>query len=181
MLLKRQQELIFISPTDFSAGNYDNGYSLAVASIYHFNETVSLTGTLSFHRAEGSLGYSGVTPAVDGYSIDNPDKPNIYAYEVAVGLRANFSEKMVKPYFAFRTGFLFTNVSYRSISNFYQDDWYNRGWKENHRIAFYLSPGLGLNFTLLDNLNFLIEARFNIITGTDYSFIPITTGIQYEL
>ncbi len=168
-----------VSTTDISSRNLENGYSIAVSPVYYFNETISLLGTFAFHRAEGGLEYSGVVPAIDSYSINNPDKPNIYAYEIALGLRANFSDKLVKPYFVIRTGFLFTSVSHLASSYF--SDWYFPHWQEKHRIALFISPGLGVNFSLLKNLNFLIEARLNITTGTDYSFIPVTTGIQLRL
>lgn len=170
-----------VSKTDFDARNLENGYSFAVSPVYHVNETISVLGVFAFHRAEGGISGSGIMPAVDGYSIDNPDKPNIYAYEVAFGLRANFSDKIVKPYFSLRTGFLFTNVSHFSAPVYFSNTWYSQGWDAQHRIALFISPGLGVNFSLLNNLNFLIEARFNITTGTDYSFFPVTTGIQYRL
>ncbi len=169
-----------VSTPDNSSTIFDNGYSFAVSSIYNFNETISLMGTLAFHRAEGGISGS-LYPTAQGYSINNPDKPNIYAYEINFGLRANFSDKMVKPYFVIRTGFLFTNVSHLSISNFYNNGYYAQGWKENNRIAIFISPGLGLNFSLMENLNFLLEARFNLTTGTDYSFFPVTTGFQLRL
>ena len=168
-----------ISTSDLSSTNIDNGYSLTVSPLYYFNETISVFGVFTFHRTEGSIG-SGTALDAAGYSIDNPNKPNDYAYEVALGLRANFSDKMVKPYFVIRTGFLFTNFA--TFEQYYSNfiGTYSSGWDRKHRLALYISPGLGINFSLIKNLNFLFEARFYMTTGTDYYFVPVTTGIQYK-
>ncbi len=169
-----------VSNSDLSSRNLDNGYSLTVSPIYYFNETISMFGVFSFHRSEGTINNSGIVWATaEGYSIDNPYKANSYAYEIALGLRANFSDKMVKPYFVIRIGFLLTNSAI--FSGYYMGPNVQNStlWDRKHRLALYISPGFGLNFNLVNNLNFLFEARFNMTTGTDYSFIPVTTGIQY--
>jgi len=168
-----------VSTTDLSSRNIDNGYSLTVAPVYYFNNTISVFGVFAFHRVEGSIVSGGPVAFADGYSIDNPNKPNNYTYEFGLGLRANFSDKMVKPYFVVRTGFLLNNSA--TFSGYYSDFSvaYSTVWNRKYRIALYISPGLGVNFSLLKNLNFLFEARFNMTTGTDYSFIPVTTGVQY--
>ncbi len=169
-----------ISNSNLSSKNLDNGYSLTVSPIYYFNETISVFGVFTFHRAEGAINNGGIVWAdATGYSIDNPNKPNDYAYEIALGFRANFSDKMVKPYFVVRTGFLLTNSAI--FSGYYSGPYEinTNGWDRKHNLALYISPGLGLNFSLIRNLNFLFEARFYMTTGTDYSFVPVTTGIQY--
>jgi len=173
---------IDLTSTMFATSNYENGYSVSISSIYQINKTFSLMGTLGFHRAEGGIS-GGNMPASSGYSIDNTDKPNIYAYEIGLGLRSNFSDKIVKPYFVIKTGFLFTNVSYLTYSYIGGNGGqiYQAGWDQKHRIALYISPGFGLNFNLLSNLSFLVEARFNMTTGSDYSFMPVTTGFQFKL
>jgi hypothetical protein len=169
-----------ISNSDLSSRNLDNGYSLTVSPIYYFNKTISVFGVFTFHRAEGALNNGGIVWAdAEGYSIDNPTKPNSYAYEIALGLRANFSDKMVKPYFVVRTGFLLTNNAFFSGYYFGPSGLNSTIWDRKHKLALYISPGFGINFNLIKNLNFLFEARFNMTTVTDYSFVPVTTGIQY--
>ncbi len=170
-----------VSTAEFSSSNMENGYSFALSPVYNFNKTLSLFGVFAFHRMEGAINNGGTTLDQAGYSIDNPNKPNDYTYELAIGLRANFSHKPVKPYFVVRTGFLFSNTAFSPIYYGMGPDMYSVGWNRKHRVAFYISPGLGVNFSLLKNLNFLIEARFNITTGMDYSFIPVLTGFQYRL
>ncbi len=170
-----------VSATELSTSNMENGYSFSLSPVYYFNKTLSLFGVFAFHRMEGAVSSGGPVLDEAGYSIDNPNKPNDYSYEIAIGLRANFSNKPVKPYFVVRTGFLFSNTAFSPIYYGMGPDMYSAGWNRKHRIAFYISPGLGVNFSLLKNLNFLIEARFNITTGMDYSFIPVITGFQYRL
>ncbi len=126
-----------ISSPNTSSTSLDNGYSLTVSPIYYFNKTISVFGVFTFHRAEGAVNNGGTALAA-GYSIDNPYKPNDYAYELALGLRANFSDKIVKPYFVIRTGFLFTNLAMFSV---YYSDFtgnYADGWVRKHSLALYI-------------------------------------------
>lgn len=175
---------IDLTSTMFSSSNFDNGYSISISPAYQINKSFTLMGTFGFHRAEGGIS-GGIMAAPMGYSIDNPNKPNIYAYEIGLGLRSNLSDKIVSPYFVIKTGFLFTEVSHQTYSYYPSPSmkdvpFYQSNWEPVHRIVLYISPGFGLNFNLQRNLSFLIEARFNMTTGTDYSYMPITTGFQFK-
>lgn len=156
------------------SSNYDNGYSVMISPVYNFNETVTFMASFAFHRVEGSDYYGGVVPAIyPDYSIDNPHKPDIKTYDFSLGMRANFSEKQITPYFVIKTGFLFIDIPRNYL--FYPD--FNM--ENEKRITYYFSPGLGVNFSLLSNLNVLLEGRFMIKTGNEYSYIPLTTSIVY--
>ena len=163
------------------SNSYDNGFSLLISPVYKLNKTISFMASFAYHRVEGYTGYYFVTPQIfPNYSIDNPYKPNIKTYDFSVGMRANFSEKQVTPYFVFKTGLLFTDYPdyyyglepYPILLNFNQ--------RHDQRIAYYFSPGLGVNFRLVDKFNILIEGRFLIKTGNDYSYLPLTTSLVYN-
>ncbi len=163
----------FLSPS-----NFENGYSLYVSSVYHLFKTISISGTFAFHKAEG-ITNGGVYAVPQDYSKDNPSKPNNFAYEAGFGMRADFSDQGVTPYFVIRAGLLFLNFSFYETA--YLDSppgMVNTSWHKEQRIEFYISPGFGLSFKIQSNLSFLIEARFNMTTGNYNTFIPLTTGIQ---
>lgn len=167
---------------DFNGAEFDNGYSFSFSPVYHLDKIISVMANFAFHRAEGSLNRIIAMPDVVDYSIDDPQKPNTYVYDFSLGLRANFSQQKITPYFVMKTGFFFINNSqnYDYVNlMFYRPVWQPQ--QINEDLVYYLSPGLGIDFKLLENLSFLIEGRFNITTGTDYYFVPITTGIQYRL
>jgi hypothetical protein len=166
-----------ITSTLYSS-NADNGYSVMICPVYSFNETIMFMASFAFHRVEGYNYYGGVVPAIyPGYSIDNPQKPNIKTYDVSLGMRANFSEKQITPYFVIKTGFLFTDVPLNS--SYWLGYYSGFGRESDRRIAYYFSPGLGVDFRLLSNFNILLEGRFMVKTGNEYSFIPLTTSIIY--
>lgn len=162
--------------------NTDGGFSFFISPVFILNETFSVVGTIAYHRAEGSY-YGGsdyrIFPAESGYSIDNPDIPNTKAYDVSLGIRASFSDKMIKPYFVLKNGALFNKIpefKVRYGPGFYYGPYY----EERKELAFYISPGLGIDFTLAPNFHLLLEGRFLITTGSSYTFLPVTTSVLYN-
>ncbi len=106
------------------------------------NETISFMAGFAFHRVEGYQSYPIITPQIfPDYSIDNPAKPNIKTYDFSIGMRANFSQKPITPYFVLKTGFLFIDVP-RYSDNYY----YHLPSENGHKIDYYVSPGFGVNF-----------------------------------
>jgi Outer membrane protein beta-barrel domain len=167
-----------VTNNDFNS-NIDNGYSIMISPVFNFNETIMFMASFAFHRVEGTDYYEGIVPAIyPYYSIDNPLKPNINTYDFSLGMRANFSEKQISPYFVVRTGFLFTDFPLAGYN--YLDFYPGYIRKNDRRIAFYFSPGLGVNFRLLSYLSILLEGRFIIKTGNEYSYIPFTTSLVYN-
>jgi Outer membrane protein beta-barrel domain len=159
------------------SANYDNGFSLMISPIYNFNETFSFMATFAFHRVEGYQYYNGpILLEGANYSIDDPNKPNIKTYDFSIGMRTNFSEKKITPYFVIRTGLLFTETP----RYYFPLPYYLPYQKNDETIAYYLSPGLGVNFRLISNLSVLIEGRFMITTGNEYSYLPLTTSVIYN-
>ena len=94
------------------SSNVDNGYSLMISPVYNFNETIMFMVSFAFHRVEGYSYHGGIElhSLHPEYSIDNPFKPNVKTYDFSLGMRANFSEKQVTPYFVLKTGFLFIDL-----------------------------------------------------------------------